>query len=280
MVPDYMPPGLKVEFVEFKAGTEMITALVSGNVDIGAIGYWHLIRLLDQGVEVEAVSGLASGGTRLVVRKGVAVKDWSDLKGRTCAVARGSIQDVQFLLALKKHGLTPADVNYRDLGGNLAVHLTALQQGQVDASAMWEPFASQIIQQGYAEQFSTLYDDSFRINGVVVARSDFVKANPNAVRAVVGALVKSTDRLNGNQAEFIDFTAKLSGFPRDVMAMADQNVSLDYALHQQEARRVAAAVHEFGYAQNDVSAQLGPAMNYSFLAAATGKTPKELGAEM
>jgi ABC-type nitrate/sulfonate/bicarbonate transport system substrate-binding protein len=279
LVRDYMPAELTVELVEFKAGAEMVTALVSGSVDVGAIGYWHLIRLLDQGVDVEAVAGLASGGTRLVVRKGVAVKDWADLKGKTCAVMRGSIQDVQFLMALKKHGLTPADVNYRDLGSNLAVHWTALQQGEIDASAMTEPFASKIIQEGLAYQFSTLYDDSFRINGVVVARSGFIKANPYAVKTIANALVKSTDRLNGNSTEFVDFTAKLSGFSPDVMAMAVQNVMLDYNMPEQEARRVASAVHEFGYAQSDVGAQLGKALNYSFLSEVTGKSPKALGAQ-
>lgn len=277
-VPDYMPAGMAVEFVEFKAATEMVSALVSNNVDMAGIGYWHLVRLLDQGADVEAVSGLCSGGTRLVVRKDAGIKEWADLKGKTTAVARGSIQDVQFLLASRSKGLTPKDVGYRDLGGSLAVHITALQQKQVDASSMWEPFASQVIQQGIADQFSTLYDDSFRINGVVAARGDFVKSSPDAVRAVVAGIVKGTDRLNASASDFLNFSVKLSGFPRETMEMANKNLFLESEMRMPEARKLAEAVHDFGYAKSDVREKLATAFNYRFLSEVTGKSAKDLGA--
>jgi ABC-type nitrate/sulfonate/bicarbonate transport system substrate-binding protein len=256
----------------------MISAMTAGNIDIGTVGYWHFVRMLDQAVDVKAIAGMCSGGTRLVVRKDVTVSDWPDLRGKNCAVARGSTQDIQFLLALKNRGLSQKDIEYRDLGGNAAVHITALQQKQVDAVSMWEPFASQAIQLDLAKQFSTLYDDSFRVNGLVMASAGFVSKNAEAVQAVVSAHVKATDQLTANASEFLDLAIKLSGFPRDTMVMSNANSFLEYVLRLEDARKLAAAVLEFGYVRSDVRDKLETAFDYQFLAKATGKSRKDLGA--
>lgn len=71
MIPDLVPKSVSVEMVEFKTSLEMIAAMSAGSLDIATIGYWHLVRLLDQGANVKAVAGICSGGTRLVVRKGI-----------------------------------------------------------------------------------------------------------------------------------------------------------------------------------------------------------------
>jgi NitT/TauT family transport system substrate-binding protein len=277
LLPDYAK-SVQVRLVEFKTSLEMISALTAGNLDIGTVGYWHLIRMLDQGANVQAVAGLCSGGTRLVVRKGLAVKSWADLKGKTCAVARGATQDIQFLMALKKNGLTTADITYRDLGGNAAVQVSALQQGQIDAASMWEPFASQVIQQNIAEGFSTLYADSFRVNGLMIAPTDYVKANHDIVQATVDAHIKATDHLLKSPDDFLELAIKLSGFPRETMIKANENSILEYALHLDDARKLAGAVHEIGYIKTDVRAKLDSALDYSFLMQSTGKSSKELGA--
>jgi ABC-type nitrate/sulfonate/bicarbonate transport system substrate-binding protein len=278
LIPDYVAKGVQVQLVEFKTSLEMISALTAGNLDVGTVGYWHFIRMLDQGANVRAVAGLCSGGTRLVVRKGVTLATWDDLRGKNCAVARGSTQDIQFLLSLKNRGLSMKDINYRDLGGNMAVHISALQQGQMDTSSMWEPFASQVIQQNIATEFSTLYDESFRVNGLVFVPAEYADKNRDAVQAVIDAHVKATDRLVKNSNEFLDIAIKLSGFPRDTMVMANNNSFLEYVLRMDDARKLAAAVQEFGYAKTDVRPKLDTAFDYRFLAKATGKGPKELGA--
>lgn len=277
LIPNYIGNSTKVELVEFKNSLEMISAMAAGNVDVVTIGYWHFVRMLDQGVNAKAFAGLCSGGTRLVVRKGVTVNDWADLKGKTCAVARGSTQDIQFLLALKNRGLSQKDINYRDLGGNMAVLITALQQGQVDVASMWEPFASQVIQQDIAKQFSTLYDESFSVNGLVVAPAEFIAKNGEAIQALVGAHVKATDQLAVNANEFLDMAVKLSGFPRETMVMANANSVLEYVLRFEDARKLAAAVLEFGYVRTDVRDKLDTAIDYQFIMKATGRSRKELG---
>ena len=224
---DYLPASTAIELVEFKTSLEMIAALTSGNLDIATIGYWHTVRMLDQGADVQALAGICSKGSRLVLRSGLSVDGWKDLRGKTCAVARGSTQDLQFLLALKNNNLSIHDINYRDLGGNMAVHVSALQQKQTDASSMWEPFASQAIQQGIATELPGLYEGSFIANGIMVASTETITKKHDQVQAVVSAQVKSTDALVGDPEKFLALAIKLSGFSRDTMTMANSTPSLN-----------------------------------------------------
>ena len=278
MIPDFLPKSVSVEMVEFKTSLEMIAAMSAGSLDVATIGYWHLVRLLDQDADVKAVSGICSGGTRLVVREGAGIKTWADLRGRPCAVARGSTQDLQFLLALKSNGMGIKDIDYRDLGGNMAVQISALQKREIDAASMWEPFASYVIDQGIATNFSTLYDQSFHVNGIMVLPTANLTANREQVQAVVSALVKSTDTLLANPQQRLEFSMKLSGFNQATMELANQNSVLEYIMRKKEAKTMAAGAHEFGYAHSDVSPKMDGALDYSLLEAATNKRANELGA--
>ena len=109
----YIPTGHAVELVEFKTSLEMIAALTAGSLDIATIGYWHAVRMLDQGADIQALAGICSGRSRLVVRSEVKVDGWKGLRGKACSVSRESTQDLQFLLAVKNNGLTLKDIDYR-----------------------------------------------------------------------------------------------------------------------------------------------------------------------
>ena len=182
------------------------------------------------------------------------------------------------MLALKKHGLSRNDIVYRDLGGNMGVHINALQQKQVDASSMWEPFAAEVIKQDVAYEFSTLYEHSFRVNGLLFATGEYLEKNRDLLQTFVQAQIKATERLLKNFDEWTDLTVRLTGFSRETMVLANKNSFLEYVLRMGDAKKMAAAIHELGYSKTDVSPKLDSAFDYSFIAKGTGKSPKELGA--
>lgn len=274
----YMPAGRAVEIVEFKTSLEMIAAFTAGNLDIATIGYWHAIRMLDQRVDIQALAGICSGGSRVVVRKDVAVGKWQDLRGKACSVGRGSTQDLQFLLALKNNGLARSDIDYRDLGGNMAVHISALQQKQIEVASMWEPFASQVVDQGLAVDLPGLYENSFRANGLMVTMTDTVGKKRDDIQAIITAHVKSTDDFNNDADKYLQHAIKLSGFSREIMKMANANTTLEYVLRKSDAQKVATVANDFAYARSNVVPKIDAAFNFSFLENATGKKAAELGA--
>ncbi len=274
----YMPAGRAVELVEFKTSLEMIAAFTAGNLDIATIGYWHAIRMLDQRADIQALAGICSGGSRVVVRKDVAVGKWQDLRGKVCSVGRGSTQDLQFLLALKNNGLAKSDIDYRDLGGNMAVHISALQQKQIEVASMWEPFASQVIDQGLAVDLPGLYQNSFKANGLMVTMTETVGKKRDDIQAIITAHVKSTDDFNKDADKYLQHAIKLSGFSREIMKMANANTTLEYVLRKSDAQKVAAVANEFAYARSNVVPKIDGAFNYTFLEHATGKKAAELGA--
>lgn len=273
----YLPAGQSVELVEFKTSLEMIAALTAGSLDIATIGYWHAIRMLDQGADLQALAGICSGGSRVLVRSGVSVDGWKGLRGKVCSVARGSTQDLQFLLAMKNSGLAIKDVDYRDLGGNMAVHASAMQQKQIDVASMWEPFASQVIERGLAIELPGLYEKSFSANGIMVAMTETVGKKRDQVQAVVTGHAKSTDALASDPEKFLLQAVKLSGFTRDTMIMANKNTTLEYLLRMNDARKIAMVAHDFAYAKSNVETKLSKAFNYSFLEEATHKKAADLG---
>jgi ABC-type nitrate/sulfonate/bicarbonate transport system substrate-binding protein len=256
----------------------MIAAFTAGNLDIATIGYWHAIRMLDQRAKIQAVAGICSGGSRVVVRKDVAVGKWQDLRGKACSVGRGSTQDLQFLLAMKNNGLAKNDIDYRDLGGNMAVHISALQQKQIEVASMWEPFASQVIEQGLAVELPALYENSFRANGLMVTMAETASKKRDEIQAVIAAHVKSTDDFNEKPDKYLQHAIKLSGFGREVMKMANENTTLEYALRKSDAQTIAGVASDFAYAKSNVAPKIDAAFDYSFLERATGKKAAELGA--
>lgn len=274
----YIPKGHAVELIEFKTSLEMIAALTAGSLDIATIGYWHAIRMLDQGADIQALAGICSGGSRVVVRRDVTINGWKELRGKTCSVGRGSTQDLQFLLAIKNNGLAMKDIEYRDLGGNMAVHTSALQQKQIDVASMWEPFASQVIESGLATELPGLYENSFSANAIMVTMAATADKKRDQVRAVVMAHAKSTDDFAKDPERYLQRAVKLSGFSRETMVMANKNTALEYLLRMSDARKIAAVAHDFAYARSNVEPKLSKAFNYSFLEEATGKKAAELGA--
>jgi ABC-type nitrate/sulfonate/bicarbonate transport system substrate-binding protein len=98
------------------------------------------------------------------------IKTAADLKGKAWGTDKaGTTGDYQTKLLLKLLGLTPNDVEIRELGGN-DIPLKALLTGQVQAAPMIPPFTFQGVAQGYTILKDT-YDQPYQNVGVVVAKS-------------------------------------------------------------------------------------------------------------
>ena len=66
LAPEMMPTASQGRLIEFKTSLEEITAFNAGSLDVANVGYWHFLRMLDQGFNVKAIAGLASGELQLL----------------------------------------------------------------------------------------------------------------------------------------------------------------------------------------------------------------------
>ncbi|MEN3296475.1 MAG: NitT/TauT family transport system substrate-binding protein [Burkholderiales bacterium] len=138
----YKKHGLDVELVEFKSGTDLIKAIVGGQMDSGVLGFTNAVAWASKGADLKVVSGAQHGYHAIVVRDDTGIKDVAGLKGRTLASqAEGSTADTVLKgVVLKNAGLKADDVNVMGVSPQVAVQ--SLVGKRVDAAFLFEPQAS------------------------------------------------------------------------------------------------------------------------------------------
>ncbi|HEY0846510.1 MAG TPA: ABC transporter substrate-binding protein [Noviherbaspirillum sp.] len=138
----YKKQGLDVELVEFKSGTDLIKAIVGGQLDTGVLGFTNAVAWASKGADLKVVGGAQHGYHAIVVREEAGIKTVADLKGKTLASqAEGSTADTVLKgVVLKQAGLKPDDVNVMGVSPQVAVQ--SLVGKRVDAAFLFEPQAS------------------------------------------------------------------------------------------------------------------------------------------
>src|SRR3546814_754098 len=137
----YKKHGLDVEMVEFKSGTDLIKAIVGGQLDTGVLGFTNAASWSSKGADLKVVGGAQHGFHAIVVRDDSGIKDVAGLKGHTLASQKeGSTADTVLKgVVLKDAGLKPDDLSIMGVSPQVAVQ--SLVGKRVDAAFLFEPQA-------------------------------------------------------------------------------------------------------------------------------------------
>ena len=191
--------GLDVEVKYFQGGALAIPGLISGDVDI-TFGNW--VSFINAEVK-EAAKGV--GGLKLVndgyqakpemflilAKSDSSIKSPKDLEGKTIAINTfKNIAELTARATLEANDVDPAKVTFKELP--FPEMEAAVQNGQVDAAFMVEPFISKA-QRG-SGQLTVLDAASGPTDGIPIAgygaTGKFVNENPNTVAAFQRAMAK------------------------------------------------------------------------------------------
>lgn len=136
----YEKHGLAVELIEFSSGTDLIKAIVGGQLDTGVLGFTNAVAWASKGADLKVVGGAQQGYHSILARTDSGIAGVADLKGRTLASQKeGSTADAVLRgVTLKSAGLAPRDVNI--MGVSPAVAVQSLVAGRVDAAFLFEPY--------------------------------------------------------------------------------------------------------------------------------------------
>jgi NitT/TauT family transport system substrate-binding protein len=153
--------GLKVEERVFAKGLDVMSAILAGELDVGATASEAAISGRAGGAPIYVVAGFAKGGARLVGRSDLNIKSVKDLKGKKVGVTRGGIQEVLLLAELQQAGLTVSEQPGKDVQTVLLAYADlnqALLGKHIDAMMQSEPQSSQAINKGYGTEILKPYD--------------------------------------------------------------------------------------------------------------------------
>jgi NitT/TauT family transport system substrate-binding protein len=140
-------PGVRLDPRPFAAGTELVTAIAAGEIDLAYIGPGPTITGYVAGVPIRVLAGAAEGGSVLVSRGDLTIESPAALSGRRVSIpAYGNTQDVLLRGILARFGL-------RDTtrGGSVEVVRVEsadvrllFEQKQLDAALLPEPWAARV----------------------------------------------------------------------------------------------------------------------------------------
>jgi len=160
--------GLDVEMISMSS-TLALPALLANEVDVIQISAVPLINASLRGFDAVFVAGLLNTMIWDLYAR-AEIKSAEQLKGKIVGTERpGSPVAYGTLVALRKLGLAPKDVQLRILGGSEQI-TAALLTGQIVAGAAAPPVSFQLDRAGYHSMTSTL-DQPYQNVGLVVRRA-------------------------------------------------------------------------------------------------------------
>src|SRR5256885_2153180 len=182
-----------VKATAFSAGTEETTAILSGQLDAAYVGPNPAINAWQKsdGQAIKIVSGAATGGASIVVKKGITSA--AQLKGKALATpSLGNTQDVALRYWLKQHGLTTTTTG----GGDALIKPTKpnsaavlqFKSGQIAGGSEPAPYDIQMVQDG-----GTVLLSEPGVTTLLIVTKSFLSAHP----AIVSDLLKAQVQANG-----------------------------------------------------------------------------------
>lgn len=256
--------GQNVEWTPFNAGPDEIESFLASQLDIGFIGPGPAINghTVSNG-EIQIIAGATDAGAILVARKGLNLKSVKDLKDKKVAIPQyGNTQDITLRGLLKENGLKDTA-----RGGTVEIVQAKnpdikvlLDDGQIDAALVPEPWGSILIKEAGAEMVldanETWRNGEYTI-GLVIARKEFVENNPELVEKFLKTHIELTDYINENPEEAKDIINKElkeltdKSLPDDVLTEGFKRVKVTYNLEKEAIHETGDLSFEAGYLKEE-----------------------------
>lgn len=221
--------GAKYEWKDFKSGPLVNEAVASGHEDIGFMADMPAILAKSSGQDIKIIDDVAYGekGLALIVKPDSSIKTVADLKGKKVAYMKGSYSQHLMSLLLKQAGLSFDDIQAVNIAaGDVPA---ALENGQIDASVIWEQFISQLVLQDKAR---VVADGTGlkRGNLVTYAVADYAEAHPDVIAAYIKACQRGGAYIKENPADAAKLISKDLKTEPEVLESVFRNMHYDSAL--------------------------------------------------
>ncbi|AUM69496.1 aliphatic sulfonate ABC transporter substrate-binding protein [Pseudomonas fluorescens] len=221
------PLGFTVNWHEFSTG--LLSSLNAGSVDLHADvadAFALFTQAADAPLTYYARENPSPGAQAIIVPDNSPIHSVADLKGKTVAVSKGSGSNFLLISALKKAGLTLADITPRYLeapdGG------AAFANGSVDAWAIWDPFLATQQLDHHVRVLADGKDGLADYNRFYLATTKFASAHPDVLQVTFDTLRETGQWVKAHPQEAAKILGPLWGnIPSATVELANTRRSYD-----------------------------------------------------
>src|SRR5689334_25091007 len=212
---EYKKAGVEVELVDFKGGSQSLTAVIGGSADVVSGYFDHCVNLAakNQALEAFVVYGRYPGLALVVGPKQTGkITKVTDLKDQKVGVsAPGSSTDFFLKYLLSKNGMDPTSASVVGIGLD-ATAVAAMEHGKVQAAVMLDPAVTLL--QSKFKDFKILADvrtqkDTLNIfggeypGGALYTRADWIAKNEATVQKLTNAIIGTLKWIHSHSPEEI-----------------------------------------------------------------------------
>lgn len=207
---------VKVKWVEFTAGPQLLEGLNVGSVSLGEVGEAPPIFAQAANANLVYVANQPAMPTAeaLIVQKDSPIQSIKDLKGKRVALNKGSNVHYLLLKLLEANNLKLDDIQVVYLPP--ADARAAFEKGAVDAWVIWDPFFAAAEQQIGARVIAN-GENLVKNYQFYMADRKFAEQNPEVVKAVINELNVAADWMTKNQDEAAKILEKPTGLDASIL---------------------------------------------------------------
>lgn len=200
--------GIEVQLVTGFGADKTMTAVLSGEADIGFMGSEASIYTYNEGANdyvVNFAQLTQRAGNFLVAREKMDDFSWQDLKGRLVLGGRkGGMPEMVFEYILKQNGIDPAKDLTIDQGIDYGSTAAAFSGNQGDFTVEFEPSATSLEMEGKGYVVASLGTDSGYVPYTAFsAKQSYIEKHPDIIQGFTNALQKGMNYVQSHTPEEI-----------------------------------------------------------------------------
>jgi NitT/TauT family transport system substrate-binding protein len=265
---EFKKAGVDVELINFKGGSQALTAVLGGSADVVSGYFDHCVNLAakNQALQAFVVYDRYPGFALVVAPKNSAtITSVKDLAGKKVGVsAPGSSTDFFLKYMLSKAGVDPNSVGVIGIGLE-ATAIAAMEQGSVDAAIMLDPAVTLL--QGKNNDVKILSDtrtqhDTLSVfggeypGGALYTRADWIASHEKETQALTNAIVATLRWIRSHTPEEImaKMPAEMVGADKALYLAALKNtISMYSETGRMDPKGAAAVLAVFSQSSPDVA---------------------------
>ena len=187
--------GLEIDLTTGQGADNVMTAVLSNQVDIGFAGPEASIYVYNEGKEdyAQVFAQLTkTDGSFLVSSENIEDFEWADVKGKTVIPGRkGGVPYMTLLYVLKQNGIDPQNDLILDDSIDFDLMASAFSTGKADFVTLFEPTASQIELSGKGYIVASIGEEAGKIPYTAYfAKKSYIEQNSNIIQSFTDAIHK------------------------------------------------------------------------------------------